>query len=80
PIVASGGGGYSLQTVPRMWVAAIMTLLERQLEDDMMLGLPPEWQLDRFDDLEPPLGQNASEVQETVIHLIQRIQTQGIGA
>jgi acetoin utilization protein AcuC len=80
PIVASGGGGYSLQTVPRMWVAAIMTLLERPLEDDMMLGLPPEWQLDRFDDLEPPLGQNASEVQETVIHLIQRIQTQGIGA
>jgi acetoin utilization protein AcuC len=80
PIVASGGGGYNLQTVPRMWVAAILTLLGRPLEDDAMLGLPPEWQLDRFDDPDPALGANASEVQETVIHLVQRITAQGIGS
>lgn len=26
PIVALGGGGYSLDTVPRMWVSACLTL------------------------------------------------------
>lgn len=33
PLVAVGGGGYNLTTVPRMWTLAISTLLEHQLSD-----------------------------------------------
>lgn len=34
PIVAVGGGGYNMTTVPRMWTLAIAALLEIELPDD----------------------------------------------
>lgn len=36
PIVALGGGGYNLEVVPRMWVAATLTLMGRETDS---LGL-----------------------------------------
>jgi acetoin utilization protein AcuC len=35
PIVAVGGGGYNLTTVPRMWTLAISTLADLNLPDDV---------------------------------------------
>ena len=35
PIVATGGGGYNLTTVPRMWVAAILTLANIPFQNEI---------------------------------------------
>lgn len=75
PIVAAGGGGYNLANVPRMWVAAILTLLGTPLDDDMLLTAPEDWGLKSFNDPNPPRGQNAQEVQEIVVDFGERIAT-----
>lgn len=35
PIVAIGGGGYNLTTVPRMWASAVATLAGAEINDDV---------------------------------------------
>lgn len=40
PTVACGGGGYNLRTVPRMWIAAALTLLDRDVPE----GIPADVQ------------------------------------
>lgn len=63
PIHASGGGGYSLQTVPRMWTAAILTLAGRPLPESIPDSIPAEWGLERFLDheVQEPKGLAAAE-------------------
>jgi len=52
PIVAVGGGGYNLTTVPRMWVGAILTLLGRPIPTTIPDEIPAEWGLPSFFDRE----------------------------
>lgn len=39
PLVAVGGGGYNLSTVPRMWMSAILTLADVAFEDEIPADL-----------------------------------------
>ncbi|MBI1755786.1 MAG: acetoin utilization protein AcuC [Fimbriimonas ginsengisoli] len=54
PIVAVGGGGYNLTTVPRMWAAATLTLLGRAAPDRLPDDLAAAWGTTSFFDAEPP--------------------------
>ncbi len=53
PTVALGGGGYNLNTVPRMWVSAILTLAGLPFTDDIPARLAEEWEMPTFSD---PIG------------------------
>ncbi len=68
PIVALGGGGYDMTTVPRMWVAAVLTLLRTPFDDDIPYDLPPEWGLTTFSDrdLPSPRNRHRAEAEVTV--------------
>lgn len=54
PIVALGGGGYSLDTVPRMWASACLTLAGVPFEDVLPDPLAERWQMPSFFDSSPP--------------------------
>ncbi len=54
PIVALGGGGYSLTTVPRMWVAACLTLAGVSFDDAIPEPLASELGMPNFFDATPP--------------------------
>jgi acetoin utilization protein AcuC len=54
PTVALGGGGYNLQTVPRMWVSAVLTLSDEEFEDRLPDELAQEWGVETFSDRNPP--------------------------
>lgn len=54
PIVALGGGGYDLTTVPRMWVAACLTLAKKSVPECIPEPLAGEWGVDRFFDERAP--------------------------
>jgi len=54
PIVALGGGGYSLTAVPRMWAAATLTLLGVPFEDRIPADLAEQWQMPHMFDAELP--------------------------
>jgi len=59
PIVALGGGGYSLNTVPRMWVSACLTLGGIPYEDQIPVDLGEKWRMPTFSDhgpVEPSSG------------------------
>jgi acetoin utilization protein AcuC len=58
PIVALGGGGYCLTTVPRMWTAAVLTLLGRDVPELIPSSIPAAWGMDRFLD-SPQTGESA---------------------
>ena len=73
PTVATGGGGYNLTTVPRMWAGATLTLLGRPLDDERLIGVPEEWGFDSFADPNPPRGQNAREMQEITVAFGERV-------
>lgn len=51
PIMACGGGGYELANVPRMWVAAILTLSRIEVPDLAPKGIPVEWGVGQIFDL-----------------------------
>lgn len=50
PIVAVGGGGYSLDTVPRMWTSACLTLGGVSFEDAIPADLAQRWAVPTFSD------------------------------
>lgn len=54
PIVALGGGGYNLTTVPRMWAAAMLTLLNEPVPDRVPETTDPDWGMSTFFDAELP--------------------------
>lgn len=43
PTVATGGGGYALENVPRMWAAATLLLSGIEVPDRMPDSIPVEW-------------------------------------
>ena len=68
PLVAVGGGGYNLTTVPRMWTAAILELLRVEYPDDLPTDLAAEWGIPRFSDANPPFapGGGREEADRTI--------------
>lgn len=75
PIVASGGGGYNLTTVPRMWGAATLHLMGIEVNEEALLALPVEWQLSGlFDGQEPqPRGRHAAEMEQITVNVLDRV-------
>ncbi len=67
PLVALGGGGYNLSAVPRMWTAAVLTLLDKPIPA-MPDDLAKAWDMPSFFDENLPLPrrQGAAEA-ETVL-------------
>jgi len=53
PIVAVGGGGYNLATVPKMWTAACLTLGDVPFEDRLPSDLAKDWGIETFSDRQP---------------------------
>ncbi|MCX7798876.1 MAG: hypothetical protein N2109_00865 [Fimbriimonadales bacterium] len=68
PIVALGGGGYNLSTVPRMWAAACLTLMGRPVPEAWPSSIPASWDLPPFEDptLPEPRAEGLSEVRHTI--------------
>ncbi len=54
PLVAVGGGGYNLTTVPRMWASACLTLGRRDYSDEVPADLAEAWQMPFYADREVP--------------------------
>ncbi|MBV6459636.1 MAG: Acetoin utilization protein AcuC [Fimbriimonadaceae bacterium] len=72
PIVALGGGGYNLTTVPRMWTAAMLTLLREPVPQQIPDGVDPSWGMTTFfDSTLPQPRQNQSEVADNVCRAIE---------
>lgn len=75
PTVAVGGGGYSLQTVPRMWASAVFTLCEIPFEDQLPSDLAEAWDTPTFFDPLPagPSGQGRAEAEVAIEYLRERV-------
>ena len=59
PLVALGGGGYNLMTVPRMWVSACLTLGGISFDDALPADLGEKYRMPSFSDhgpAEPSFG------------------------
>ena len=59
PIVAVGGGGYNMTTVPRMWTLAIAALLEIELPDEVPAIYPYRRDIPTLTDHDSPPLQEA---------------------
>lgn len=68
PIVAIGGGGYDLTTVPRMWVGAILTLQNLTLDDSAFAGLPADWEMQGYLDPEAASERGMEAAEEAIRH------------
>lgn len=68
PTVAVGGGGYQLDNVPRMWAAATLTLLGRDVPERLPEDLTGPWgRAGTFDDEIPePRGVGLKEAEAAV--------------
>jgi acetoin utilization protein AcuC len=68
PLVALGGGGYNLTTVPRMWVSAVLTLSGITYDDNLPADLAEAWDMPTFSDPESPMprGMGRREAEETI--------------
>lgn len=63
PIVALGGGGYNLSTVPRMWACAVLTLSNIPFSNDIPNELAEDWGMASFFDPEPHSGRGRGRVE-----------------
>jgi acetoin utilization protein AcuC len=72
PIVAVGGGGYNLTTVPRMWAAACLTLGGVEFEDRIPPDLAEAWGMPTFFDPEPEAQGIGREYAEGVVDWLSR--------
>ncbi len=73
PIVAVGGGGYNLTTVPRMWTAAVLELCRVEYPDDLPTDLAAEWGIPRFSDPNLPFSPGGGKAYaERVVDTIQK--------
>ena len=73
PIVAVGGGGYNLTTVPRMWAAAVLSLCRIEYPDDLPTDLAAEWGIPRFSDGDLPFGPGGGrEYADKVLQTLRR--------
>ncbi len=71
PLVALGGGGYNLTTVPRMWTAAVHTLLGASLPDRLPEPFATDWETPLYLDPDRPCPADAglTEAEEVVRQL-----------
>ncbi len=71
PIVALGGGGYNLTTVPRMWAAACLSLARLPVPHDVPPDLANEWEMPTFLDANPagPRGAGKAYAEEVILTL-----------
>jgi len=67
PVVAVGGGGYDLTTVPRMWTAATLSLLGHEIPSQIPIDLAHKWEMPRLFDLEPPRGEGLPSAEAVVL-------------
>ena len=68
PIVATGGGGYALRNVPRMWTAACLTLAGAEVPDRLPASLAEEWGVVSFlDEFEPADSEAGKEYVDHVL-------------
>jgi acetoin utilization protein AcuC len=79
PIVAVGGGGYNLTTVPRMWAAACLTLGGVEFEDRIPPDLAEAWGMPTFFDPEPEAQGIGREYAEGVVDWLSRNHHPNIG-
>ena len=70
PIVAVGGGGYNLTTVPRMWVSAILELSRIEYEDRLPEDLAAEWGVPTFSDPDSPTDAGLLEFDAAINELL----------
>ncbi len=68
PIVAVGGGGYNLTTVPRMWVAAILTLSGIEVPTAIPEQISSDWRMTAFFDDEAQVPYGNEEVEHIITH------------
>lgn len=79
PLVACGGGGYNMESVVRMWSAAILVLSDIQFEDMLPPDLAEDWEIPRFFDLNPPgPSGEGSQAAEIAIHYIREHHLKGM--
>jgi len=72
PVVALGGGGYNLKTVPRMWTAACLTLGGVDFDNDVPADLAQDWDMPNYFDGEPELAGIGREYADGVIDWLDR--------
>jgi acetoin utilization protein AcuC len=74
PLVALGGGGYDLTTVPRMWVSAILSLAGIEYDDEIPADLAERLGAKTFSDRTYPFGSDGGRTHaDHVIEHIQRV-------
>jgi acetoin utilization protein AcuC len=62
PLVAVGGGGYDLTTVPRMWASAVLSLAGISFEDRIPEPLRRSVGAETFSDVAYPCGSNGGRL------------------
>jgi len=79
PIVALGGGGYDMTTVPRMWVAASLTLAGIGFPENIPEPFATDWQTFSFLDVHAPGPSGfGREFAEDVVRYIQENHLRGM--
>ncbi len=80
PLVALGGGGYKLATVPRMWASAVLTLSSQGYDNELPLDLAQQWDMPTFSDPKESQPRGAGrEHAEAVITWLTQHHLPGIG-
>jgi acetoin utilization protein AcuC len=67
PILAIGGGGYNLQTVPRMWASAYLTLTDQEVPERLPEDLANQWGCSTFMDTELPEPRGSGWVHAEIV-------------
>ncbi len=67
PLVALGGGGYEITCVPRMWSAAVLTLMDLPVPSEVPLPFAVDWAMPKFfDAARPSHGAGKLEAEDAV--------------
>lgn len=82
PLVVGGGGGYHPNTVPRMWAAAVLTLCDKVVPQDVPEPFGDEWDMPKFFDVNPPGPRNSgrARAEEVVTWLEDNFLPKMVGA
>lgn len=70
PIVAVGGGGYNLDTVPRMWSSAVLELARAEYADVLPEPFALEWGVKTFSDEAQPAGSFGDDFAESTLRAL----------
>lgn len=81
PMVACGGGGYNLRTVPRMWVAAALTLLGREVPNVIPASVQSVLEVNGYfdSDLPTPRRRGEAAAREAVLQLKESVEWLSVG-